>query len=302
MPFGEEPVTKSPGRPGTPPPFHDKLSDAHRSIEEFGCSVLTGALGDEQRQAILNRLRDQAEAENKRGVSSRYLTFAHRSLTAGGPNQRVWNLTSKGVVFQHLALHPIAQQVTEHFLGPDSLLSIMSANISGPGCKPLHLHHDQGYLIDRVPGIASLTIVWMLTDFNNSNGATRVVPGSHKLEPGAKPPEGEDVIVEAPAGSALIMDGRIFHGTGPNTSDSHRYGIIAHYVLPFIRQQENFGVSMDDETEASLSPELRKLLGFRVWKALGAVSTPQEGDMVHRRYTRVGKLTSPEYSSPDSDL
>ena len=32
-------------------------------------------------------------------------------------------------------------------------------------------------------------------------------------------------------------------------------------------------MSIDDETEASLSPELRKLLGLRVWKALGAVST-----------------------------
>lgn len=301
MTLSEEPITESPGRPDTPP-FHDNLYDAYRSIEEVGCAVLAGALDDEERQAIHNRLRDQAEAENKRGVSSRYLTFAHRSLTAGGPNQRVWNLTSKGVVFQHLALHPVAQQVTHHFLGPDNLLSNMSGNIAGPGCKPLHLHHDQGYLIDRMPGIASLTIVWMLTDFENSNGATRVVPGSHKLAPGPKPSDSEEVIVEAPAGSALIMDGRIFHGTSPNTSNRYRYGIIAHYVLPFIRQQENFGVSMDDETEASLSPELRKLLGLQVWKALGAVSTPHDGDLVYRRYSRIGELTSPEASSPEPDL
>ena len=80
MPFSEESVAKGPDRRGTPPPFHDKVSDAYHSMEEFGCSVLAGALGDEQRQAVLNRLRDQAEAENKSGVSSRYLTFAHRSL------------------------------------------------------------------------------------------------------------------------------------------------------------------------------------------------------------------------------
>ena len=106
-------------------------------------------------------------------------------------------MTSKGAEFRHLALHPIALQVAQHFLGPDCLLSACWATSLDLAASLSHLHHDQGYLIDRVPGIASLTIVWMLTDFKSSNGATRVVPGSHKLAPGAKPPEGEDAIIEA---------------------------------------------------------------------------------------------------------
>ncbi len=283
---------KPSGPGGAPPKLHTSIADAYEVVQELGCCVLEAALDRQERAAVLTRLRDQAAAENEHGLASRYLSFAHKSRVPDGPNQRVWNLISKGEEFRRLAMHPLATEITEHFLGPDRLLSNMSGNIAGPGCSALHLHHDQGYLIDRVHGVATVTVIWMLTDFTTANGATRVVEGSHRLGPGAAPPEGSDVVVEAPAGSALIMDGRTFHGTCLNISDSYRFGIVAHYVLPFIRQQENFAMSLDDATEKALSPELRRLLGFRVWKTLGAVATPQEEDLVQRQYPRIGTLAS----------
>ena len=289
MTLSQGPVVGDVGQGGPPPRPAESIPQAYELIEDAGCCVLTDALSEAERGAILDRLRDQAAAENQLGVSSRYLTFAHKSRADDGPNQRVWNLISKGDVFRDLALNPLAREITEHFLGPDRLLSNMSGNISGPGCKPLHLHTDQGYIMGRVSGVASITFIWMLTDFTAANGATRVVPQSHRQEWDA-PPEGQDIIAEAPAGSVLIMDGRTLHGTCANTTGGYRYGIVAHYVLPFVRQQENFGVSLDDETEAALSPGLRRLLGFEVWKTLGAVATPQEQDVVRRRYERVGYL------------
>jgi ectoine hydroxylase-related dioxygenase (phytanoyl-CoA dioxygenase family) len=131
----------------------------------------------------------------------------------------------------------------------------------------------------------------MLDDFTEANGATRVVPGSHRFEDpmGYVRAGGATVAAEGAAGTALIFDGRLLHGTGANTSAAPRRGLIAYFCQPFVRQQENFMLSLDPALRAAASDELLALLGFRCWNTLGMV----EGT-AHRRFAseadRIGAL------------
>ena len=62
-------------------------------------------------------------------------------------------------------------------------------------------------------------VAWILDDFTASNGATVIVPGSHVhgTHPDyANPPETVPVI--ARAGSAMVFDGRLWHGAAARTA------------------------------------------------------------------------------------
>jgi ectoine hydroxylase-related dioxygenase (phytanoyl-CoA dioxygenase family) len=72
------------------------------------------------------------------------------------------------------------------------------------------------------------------------------------------------VSVEAPAGSLLVMDGRVWHQSGVNRSaGTHRAALFGYYIRSWIRPQVNWNVFLDPEVAASLSPEFLDLLGYR---------------------------------------
>src|SRR5205807_204139 len=118
---------------------------------------------------------------------------------------------------------------------PVFLLSNIDANIAGPAGNPMFLHADQSFMPDPWPAYAMVAnVIWMLDDFTPENGATRIVPGSHKLcrQPDfTKASEWPEITrpVTAPAGTAMALDGRLWHQTGANvTRDQRRFGILSY--------------------------------------------------------------------------
>jgi ectoine hydroxylase-related dioxygenase (phytanoyl-CoA dioxygenase family) len=89
----------------------------------------------------------------------------------------------------------------------------------------------------------------------------------------------EKVPVVAPAGSAMVFDGRLWHQTGANvTKNERRPGILSYYCRPFMRQQENWFLSLKPEVLASAPPQLRQLLGYENYLSLGMVDgMPRQG-------------------------
>ena len=78
-----------------------------------------------------------------------------------------------------------------------------------------------------------------------------------------------------PAGTALVFDGRVWHGTGANvTADDRRYGVLTYFCRPWMRPQENYTLSTHPDVVDTLDDELRALLGLRVWRTLGGVEGP----------------------------
>jgi ectoine hydroxylase-related dioxygenase (phytanoyl-CoA dioxygenase family) len=146
-----------------------------------------------------------------------------------------------------------------------------------------------------------MNVVWMLDDFTAANGATRLIPASHVWnvatdrgvrsfqdwlnEPvfvtadGARSPTlpAEPIAVEAPAGTALVMDGRIWHQAGPNsTTDQRRHGVQTYFCRPHMRQQTVFHLSLPRDVleRAKEAPLLRRLLGFEVYYGVIGVIDP----------------------------
>lgn len=69
-----------------------------------------------------------------------------------------------------------------HLLGERVLLSNINANIAGPGGGKMVLHADQGYVIPPWPPEPLVAnVIWMVDDFTEDDGATLMVPGSHRL-------------------------------------------------------------------------------------------------------------------------
>jgi len=136
------------------------------------------------------------------------------------------------------------------------------------------LHSDQGYAPRDIAKPLAMNVMWMLVDFTEENGATRLVPGSHLRT--TEPPAGVDTVAGVgPAGTALVFDGRVWHGTGANTPvDERRYGVLTYFCRPWVRPQENYTLSTHPDALDALDDELRALLGLRVWRTLGGVEGP----------------------------
>ena len=189
-----------------------------------------------------------------------------------GSNQRVWVLLNKGRCFEELVQNEIALELVGHLLGPSFLLSNVNANIAGPGGKPMFLHSDQDYVPSPFPEYALVTnVMWFLDEFTDENGATRIVPMSHKLRHNPDYTQQYDTVaVTGPPGTAMIFHVALWHQTGANrTKDQKRHGILTYYCRPFMRQQENFFKSLDNAVLERATPRLRQLLGYEMW--LGGV-------------------------------
>ena len=60
----------------------------------------------------------------------------------------------------------------------------------------------------------------------------------------------------------MLMDGRLLHGTGVNHTDEWRYIMTNSNVKPWLRQQENWQLSVDPEVLANASDKLLARMGY----------------------------------------
>lgn len=261
----------------TLPAATDDLERAWADLEEHGYAVVEDALSPDHLDQLRARLVEQAAGELAAGVGY---------LDSGGRNQRVWSLPNKGDEFLELLTHPLYVETMDQLLGRGWLVSSSTANIAGPGGEPMFLHADQGYVPAPFPPRPLVANCgWLLDDFTEDNGGTRVVPGSHRLGRGPSPEEAaecETVAIEGPAGSAFLFDGRLWHGTGANRTERRRHVILNYACAPWLRQQENFTVSLSPRVLDGCDEDLLARFGFKVRGTLGGVQGPREGALTQR--------------------
>jgi ectoine hydroxylase-related dioxygenase (phytanoyl-CoA dioxygenase family) len=241
-----------------------RLASAQEQLREEGWCVLPDVLDAGASAEALDRLWAAAEASRRRGVS----TFMP-VLDPNESNVRVFYLLELDQLFRDLIQHPVAVEMVRSLLGETFLISNFTANIARPGSRSMALHSDQSLVMPE-PWIQpwAMNIIWCLTDVTFDNGATLYIPGSHRWRTRADVPADANKRLrpfEAPAGSIIAMEGRMWHTSGANiTPDQDRALLFGYYTKPFLRQQVNWNAALSAGTQAQLSPQMRGWLGLDV--------------------------------------
>ena len=183
----------------------------------------------------------------------------------GHATRRIYALFAKTRRFDGPATHPLLLGVLDRFLGQYQLSAPTGIQI-GPGEVAQVLHRDDSIYPLPVPhGEVVLNTMWPLDDFTEANGATRIVPGSHRWEPGRRPrPDDATITAEMRAGSVLFYTGSIWHGGGANRTDRPRLGVILEYAASWLRPQENHVLAVPREVASGLDERLQELLGYNI--------------------------------------
>jgi hypothetical protein len=173
------------------------------------------------------------------------------------------DLFNNGVVFEGIYTHPKVLAAVYHILRCPFRVGQLSGRDPLPGYGQQGLHADW---LPRVPSepFRIVTALWLLDDFTPDNGATRLVPGTHRLltpppknmaAPTSRHPN--QILVVAGAGSVLAFNGHLWHsGTRNETSRSRRV-----LQCQFVARNELRFNNITHEAPESLSPIARFILG-----------------------------------------
>lgn len=229
-------------------------------LDRDGYLVLDNFMGEGLLQELRNRVEQLFELEGHLAGSE----FKQEEQT-----RRLANLVDKGQVFQRAISMPAILHAVSHVLGPEfklSSLNVRSANPLSDWVQPLHA--DMGALPDE-KGFWVCNTVWMLDDFTPENGPTRLIPGSHRwgklpqdvLEnPSASHPD--EILLTGAAGSVVVMNAHLWHGGAANRTEAPRRAMHAFYARSDKPQQQYQKRLLRPETQARLTPQLRKLLAL----------------------------------------
>jgi hypothetical protein len=190
-----------------------------------------------------------------------------RNAFEGLHTQRAYSLLTKTRACDGLVEHPRVLALLDRLLMPNYLLSQLQAIRIRPESGPQFLHFDDGmYPVPRPRAALSAATIWAITDFTADNGATVVIPGSHRWDDSRQPTdEDEQVSVVMPAGSVVFFVGTLWHGGGANhTADQSRLAVTAQYCEPWLRPQEAFTLSTPPATVRAVSENLRRMLGYSI--------------------------------------
>ena len=173
--------------------------------------------------------------------------------------------------------HPLLLALCDRILAPSCAryqLNLGHLLQRGPGSEEQWLHRDEAVWSD-VPRPApelQLATVIAFVDFTRDNGATRIVPGSHRwpdrqLSPAeqmtrAAPAPDQIAYAEMPAGSAVVYTGGTIHAGGANTTETPRRGAHLSYCLGWLRTEENNYLSTPPAVAAKLPRIAQELLGY----------------------------------------
>ena len=254
-------------------PFGSDVGDIIRHLERDGGVVVNDFFDTRELDAI-NRELDDAVSRHPAGArtGTRHLRKFH-----GQQTKRLTRLFDISPTFRRVLDDELVAAYADHFLleaaGPYWLNSAQ-AIVRGPGEVEQFFHRDNGNwpvfgeLQKQLPQ-ATVSMMFALTEFTEKNGATRILPASHRPENYDKEPDPAAAIaVEMPAGSVVMYLGSTLHAGGANTTlDEWRRGIFLGFCLGWLVPSEASVLQYPLDLVREFSPRAQQLLGFKGYES-----------------------------------
>jgi len=237
----------------------DTLTEDEKAfLDSQGYLPLKGILNAAQVEALRGRLDEILNAEGEE---------AGKEVHQEKGTDRMADLVNKGEVFDICYTHPRVLAAIAHVLQGDLKLSSLNARFAKPGEGLQGLHADWGRL-DAPGDFQVCNSIWLLDDFTEENGATRVVPGSHLW--GTRMPSDEMADVSAPhpaeklilgpAGTVVIFNSHTWHGGTLNRTSNRRRAMHSYFCRRKHEQQLNQQKFIRPETLGRLSDAAKVIL------------------------------------------
>lgn len=235
--------------------------DQQRELDERGFVVLPGLLAPGRVAQVLDRLEELWALEGDQASRENYIEPGVRRLA---------NLANKGDIFRGIFGHPLVLAAVKAVMGPRARLSMLNAREVPPRYggqrQEFHADTDRGGRPD--PSFFSCTAIWMLDPFTADNGATRIVPGSHKT--GQLPRDvmtdvhaahPDEVALTGNVGDVAVFNGHCWHAGGVNLTDQPRRAILAHYLRADIPRPADRRQHLSPAVRAEMTARELELLG-----------------------------------------
>ena len=234
-----------------------KFATINEILEEQGCIVIENMLDEARHEALEARIRPLLDATGP--CQGNFYGFATKRLSG---------LIAKSKACRQMSIEPHILAVMDEFLLRSCRayqLSLTQAIQIGPGEPQQLIHADDLMFSFEHPGReAMINCMWAVDDFTKENGATLLVPGSHRWPRDRAPELHEITQGEMRKGSVLIYFGSLLHAGGANRTDRTRTGIVISYCLGWLRQAENQYLAVPPDIARDLPEELQRLLGYFV--------------------------------------
>lgn len=250
------------------------VADIVAAMERDGACIIENLLSPEQLKALQEETAPLIE-QTAEGLDD----------WAGRKTKRTGGLIARCASVREIAVNQLILGAANATLSP--YCSKIQLNITqlitilpGQTAQPLHRDRfvwggdDRGGVIPE--GIEpQCNGIWAVEDFTEENGATNVVPGSHKWPFSRQARREESIPAVMKAGSVLLYNGTVIHSGGENRSSRPRKALNVTYTLGWLRQEENQYLSCPPEIARNFDQELTDLIGYSFGNySLGFFSDP----------------------------
>jgi ectoine hydroxylase-related dioxygenase (phytanoyl-CoA dioxygenase family) len=234
------------------------LSQAEKDkLDQDGFLPLHNILSPEQIAQITKRT-DELIAEEGQDAGKE----VHQEAGA----TRLSDLVNKDPLFEICFTHPRVLAAISHVLGGNLKLSSLNFRAALPGSGLQGLHADWAGAVE--PGDYFVcNSIWLLDDFTELNGATRIVPGSQRsgkvprdVMPDPSQPHPDEILLTAPAGTVIIFNSHTWHGGTLNRTDKPRRAMHSYFTRRDQTQQLDQKAYMRPDTYQRLTPATRFIL------------------------------------------
>ncbi|MGD0557590.1 MAG: phytanoyl-CoA dioxygenase family protein [Streptosporangiaceae bacterium] len=230
--------------------------EARDRLDRDGYVPFEGVIPEQVLEAMRARLAALVAAEGERAGLE-----VHQEAGA----DRLSDLVNKDPVFDVCFTDPRLLACVAHVLGEFKLSSLnFRAALPGQGLQALHAEGTPETDPARYQVCNS---IWLLDDFTADNGATRVVPGSHRsgrspgdVLPDTRGAHPDEVLLLAPAGTVVVFNSHLWHGGTLNHSSMPRRALHSYFTRRGNGQQLDQRKYIRQETLSRLSPAARFVL------------------------------------------